>query len=125
MNYNEQRTRDLESTIRTHLTLVRLQNPTDYAIAMLALYEYITNIMPDMTGCLNQPLPLYAWVSTGVFNKTIGDMKKAGVIGTAKGGDVVFLSNAAWELYAKKYATNQHVIKALAISAATSNEVSK
>jgi hypothetical protein len=50
-------------------------------------------------------------------------MKRAGIIGMAKGGDVVFLSNAAWELYTKKNAANQLVIDALAGSTTPSTEV--
>lgn len=35
-------------------------------------------------------------VTSGVFNRILADMKRAGVIGTAKGGDVVFLTDVAY-----------------------------
>ena len=100
MNYNELRTQNLESLIRGYLTDKRLQSPDNYAITMLALYEYVTTVVLE-----HQQYALYLGLPTGIFNKIVGDMKRAGIIGMAKGGDIVFLSNAAWDLHAKKHAT--------------------
>ena len=68
----------------------------------LTLYEYITHeVLQDGVAV---KVPVFSGLPTGAFNKIIGDMKKAGIIGTAKGGEVVFLSNAAWELHQAKQA---------------------
>jgi CRP-like cAMP-binding protein len=120
MNYTELRTQNLESLIRGYLTGKRLNDPDNYAITMLTLYEYVTTVVLE-----HHRAALYLGLPTGIFNKIVGDMKRAGIIGMAKGGDIVFLSNAAWELYTKKNASNQLVINVLAGSTTTSNEVSK
>ena len=38
-----------------------------------------------------------AVVTAGFFNKIVSDMKRAGVIGTARGGDVAFLSQHSFD----------------------------
>jgi hypothetical protein len=78
----------LESIIRTYLTDMRTANPINYTVPMLTLYTFAS---ANGSG-----------VTAASFNKAIGDMKKAGIIGTAKGGEVVFLSNAAWSLIPQK-----------------------
>jgi hypothetical protein len=80
----------LEDLIRTHLTTVRKQNPTNYMVSTLALYELVAS---------------WNELPTGHFNKIIGDMKRVGIVGTAnttKGGALVFLSDVAWQSYERK-----------------------
>ena len=85
-------TQQLEKYIRAFLTIRRANHPNgDYTVTMLVLYTVVEK----------------AFGSTAAqFNKAVGDMKKAGVIGTARGGEVVFLSNAAWEMHKAAPAVN-------------------
>jgi hypothetical protein len=72
----------LEKFIRAYLLLYRERHP-DFAVPMLLLYTETENQLGT---------------TAAHFNKTISDLKRAGIVGTAKGGEVVFLSDPAWKL---------------------------
>ena len=74
----------LEGIIRDQLTKVREDRPDNYTVSTFSLFTFVTHANSGVTAA--------------EFNKAVGDLKRAGVVGTAKGGELVYLSNAAWEL---------------------------
>jgi hypothetical protein len=121
----------LEQNIQSYLTAVRESNPAEYRVTMFMLLTCLNAAKTAAwTIYRSKPLGRMAGSDPGipvaVFNKTVGDMKRAGIIGTCKGGEEVFLSNAAWDLYTKEHATKTtNPFVALASSTTTSTEVSK
>src|SRR5690348_5505452 len=91
----------LEHNIRQYLTEVRQLNPDNYLVLMFTLY----NDFQNACAAAFDESSRYHYLSAGIFNQVIGSMKKAGIIGTAKGSTYVFLSNLAWESYLKDTAT--------------------
>ena len=92
----------LEWNIQSYLEQVRLANPKSYRVRMFDIFTGINaaraiafTAKKDARGYDSR---LDYGIPVAVFNKTIGDMKKVGIIGTAKGGEEVYLSDAAWEL---------------------------
>jgi hypothetical protein len=78
--------KSLEQNIREYLTDYRLSNAPNFRVPMFALYTKMGEGFSNL--------------SAAVFNKVIGDMKKAGIVQTIHGQEV-FLSDAAWQLYCK------------------------
>lgn len=78
----------LEKYIRKFLTVQRGNHPRDYTVTTLVLYTIIEKTFGS---------------TAGQFNKTIGDMKKAGIVSTAKGGEIIFLSHDAWEMHVNSH----------------------
>lgn len=91
-NYNASLQRAVEEEIRLHLTEVRKANPDDYLVPTLTMYTKVSEVWRPGGG----------FVTSGFFNKIISSMKRAGIIGTTKGGESLFLSNTAWGLYKEK-----------------------
>jgi hypothetical protein len=92
----------LEEHIQSYLTSVRLENPLAYRVPVFTLYTELKEALLNSNG-KTFPKIFYptryfkTWdLPVAVFNKTVGDMKRAGIIGTCKGGEEVFLSNAAF-----------------------------
>src|SRR5260370_37873612 len=93
----------LEENIQNLLTVIRLNNPKNYRVRTFNLYTDIKNVLrqgeryPDGTSIF-QPSRYFRTqdLPVAVFNKTIGDLKKVGIIGTTKGGEELFLSDVAW-----------------------------
>jgi len=97
----------LEQNVQSYLTAVREADSVNYRVTMFALY---TDLKKSMATVISSIPPKHGIVlyrnyyrdndiPVAFFNKTIGDLKKVGIIGTCKGGEEVFLSNAAWELH--------------------------
>jgi hypothetical protein len=82
MMYPHSHYQKLELKIREILTRVREQSPENYTMPTFCLYEEINASLGN--------------ISSALFNKAVGSMKRANIIGTAKGGEVAFLSHAAW-----------------------------
>lgn len=61
--------------------------PCRAEIARVQLYIYVESRLRS-----------HGIITTGFFNGIISDMKRAGVIGTARGGEAVFLSEYSWKL---------------------------
>lgn len=116
----------LEHNIRTYLTEARKTNPTNYRVKTFDLFSNLQRqidisigsipvgfIIPlhwDYTSpdyrrkrlvesVMSKSAGLCGRIPVALFNKTIGDLKKVGIIGTCKGGEEVFLSDAAWQLH--------------------------
>ncbi len=95
-----------EQNLRAYLTAARESNPTVYRVTAFMLFSDLnaSRAAAWVDFYKRNPLqrrpatPDYGITAT-TFNKTIGDLKKVGIIGTCKGGEEVFLSNAAWELH--------------------------
>jgi hypothetical protein len=90
-------TKPLEYNVREYLTYVRRMNPTNFHVQTFQLY---TDLSDAVTSALpNQNLYRFrdAGLPVAAFNKTIGDMKKAGIVGTTKNSQEVFLSDIAWD----------------------------
>jgi hypothetical protein len=81
----------VENAITLHLIAARLANPEDYTISRLYVYDFVV-----------KEYSKYGIITAGFFSRIVGDMKKTGIIGTAKGGDVLFVSDAYWELSGSK-----------------------
>jgi hypothetical protein len=116
----------LEDHIQRYLTAVRVENPEHYRVPVFTLYVELKEalIRGDGSKVFYPSRYFRTWeLPVALFNKTIGDLKKVGIIGAAKGGEEVFLSNAAWELYTKNHAVNP--FDAPASSTTPSTEVSK
>ncbi len=95
----------LEQNIQSYLTAVRKANPEEYRVTMFTLF---TNLNAARVVAISRwrnrhtgraDWPQDTGIAVATFNKTIGDLKKVGIIGTCKGGEEAFLSNAAWELH--------------------------
>ena len=106
MQFNLDTAAPLEVNIRRYLTLVRVENPEHYRVLTFSLYTELCNALTDIRIALKcAPFSHYykdGEIPIALFNKTIGDLKKVGIIGTCKGGEEVFLSDFAWELYQTK-----------------------
>ncbi len=77
----------IEKAIRVHLTKMRAAVKGEQT---LALYLLIEKQFPTET------------VTTGLFNRILGDMRRAGIIEEVFGKqDVWYLSDGAWELHQK------------------------
>ncbi len=81
----------IENVIKLHLIGARLAKPEDYTIPRLYIYDFVV-----------REYSKYGIITTGFFSRIVGDMKKTGIIGTAKGGDVLFVTDAYWELSGSK-----------------------
>lgn len=110
MNFSFDVRKTLERNIESYLTAVRESNPQEYRITMFMLFTRL-NCSRTAAFILKQRelgqrelTSPDSGIPVAVFNKTIGDMKRVGIIGTCKGGEEVFLSNAAWELHVKEEA---------------------
>lgn len=89
----------LEQNIRECLTIVREENPDRYCVPMLLLYSWMANAA---SGVRWGPYYKTGEITAAVFNKAIGDLKKVGIVRTAKNSAGVFLSDDAWEMYLAK-----------------------
>lgn len=88
----------VENAIALHLIAARLANPEDYTIWRLYIYDFVV-----------KEYSKYGIITAGFFSRIVGDMKKTGIIGTAKGGDVLFVTDAYWELSGSKAAFEKRV----------------
>ena len=77
-------TQQLERFIRAYLTLHREKHPFA-AVSTLVLFNSVETHMVGTTAAQ--------------FNKTVGDLKRTGIVGTAKGGEALFLTDAAWNMH--------------------------
>ena len=71
----------VEASLRRALTEKREAQPENYRVLSLVAYDAFRRNFPALTA--------------GLFNKIIGDMKRIGVVGTTKNGEI-FLSDSAW-----------------------------
>jgi hypothetical protein len=77
-----------ENAIKNRLIEMYLsQKDATATIPMLEMYEIVALKMPNIT--------------TREFNGIVQSMKRAGVIGTAKGGDIIFLTRLAYDRYVR------------------------
>ena len=79
--------RKIEQSIILMLVAARFRNPNDHPVPRLFVYDQIMN-MHRREGV----------ITTGFFSRIVGDMKRTGIIGTAKGGDVLFMTDAYWKI---------------------------
>lgn len=79
--------KQLDYNIRGTLTNVRLLNPANPRITVFSLYSILSK-------AYNTDIPVVA------FNKTLGDMKKIGIVSVIGHKREVFLSDDAWKEYA-------------------------
>jgi hypothetical protein len=72
-------------------------SPDNKAISVFDLYNRFSgNIQVQHP---HFPTLVFGVVTSGFLNRVIADMKRAGIVGTTKGGQAVFLSDAAWAQY--------------------------
>lgn len=105
-NYHQ----SLEQNIRRCLTTIREENPDNYGVPMLLLYSWMANAVSDVQfGIYNNKGGLTA----AVFNKAVGDLKKVGIVRTAKTSAHVYLSDDAWAMHLerKKLAVTPKVVQ--------------
>jgi len=89
----------VESRIREYLTEVRERNE----VSGVSMFDLFTRFGGEVVYRTRYaPIERTDIVTSGFFNRIIADMKRAGIIGTAKGGERVFLSDAAWTLHLQK-----------------------
>ena len=69
------------------LAAARFRNGKEYTVPRLLIYDHVIKAH-GRDGV----------ITTGFFSRIVGDMKRTGIIGTAKGGEVLFLTNAYWKL---------------------------
>jgi hypothetical protein len=82
----------LERNVQSYLTAARKANPTHYRVPTFTVYTDIQE-----SAAAGPPRnPVATVISAAQFNKCVGDLRRVGIVGTAKGGDEMFLSDAAW-----------------------------
>ena len=86
----------LEQNIRECLTIVRKENPDRYCVPMLLLYSWMANAV---SGVQYGRYYKTGEITAAVFNKAIGDLKKVGIVRTAKNSAGVYLSDDAWAMH--------------------------
>lgn len=79
--------RQIENSIRLTLLAARFRDLPDYTVPRLFVYDHVMKTHGK-----------HGIITTGFFSRIIADMKKTGIIGTAKGGEVLFLTEAYWKL---------------------------
>jgi hypothetical protein len=90
-----------ESRIREYLTEVRERNEVS-SVPVFDLFAKFGGEVSYRNPHTFQLQPRRGLITSGFFNRIIADMKRAGVIGAVKGGERVFLSDAAWALHLQK-----------------------
>src|ERR1017187_5788579 len=89
--------RAIENSIKLMLYAARLSRPKDYTVSRLSVYDHVIKFH-SKNGV----------ITTGFFSRIIGDMKRTGIIGTAKGGDVLFLTDAYWKMSGGEAQLNEY-----------------
>jgi hypothetical protein len=79
-----QLTHELEKAIRSYL-IKAYQEQFSYSVPMLALYSVMEKQFPEQN------------ITTGFFNKIVGDMRRAGIVDISK--SLVSISRAAWKMH--------------------------
>lgn len=85
--------KEIEEIVCRELARIRATaDDQPYSASALTLYQHVvgSHIVRGV-------------VTSGFFNKVIADMKRTGIIGTTKGGEKVFLSEAAWDSCKEEY----------------------
>jgi hypothetical protein len=77
----------IENAVTLQLIGARWHSPVNYTIRRLFVYDFIL-----------KEYSKYGIITAGFFNRIIDDLKKAGIVTTAKGGEVLFVSDAYWQL---------------------------
>ncbi len=87
----------LEINVQSYLTSVR-NNPFTFQVAMFDLYTIMNATLSAVPWDYTQNTRYRSRIiQAATFNKTIGDLKKVGIVSQAKNGGL-YLSDAAWEL---------------------------
>lgn len=108
----------LEHNIREYLTDLKLRVPETPRVLMFKLYTDLSNSLASLRYPISKftpAPPLYKTFSipAALFTKTIGDMKKIGIVGTAKDSQQVFLSDSAWDEYRSSPNSNGEILRVL------------
>ena len=92
----------LEDNIQSYLTSIR-PNPFASQVSMFELYTEMNEALHRLDAMSTDSSRYYRSrnILVATFNKTIGDLKKVGIVAQNRGGEV-YLSEAAWQLYRDK-----------------------
>lgn len=90
----------LEHNVTNYLTDLRLDSPAAYSILTFKLY---TDLRMGAASRSKEVFNLYKSgdIPAALFNKTIGDLKKIGIVRTAKDSQYISLSDIAWAEYTR------------------------